>query len=176
MSQLLFKRIYVDGKNPKGKNIYVAQNCYEKIWSQMNKLIPNSAEKMLAMRALQESCMWMSRAIALDAAESNPPREPVPAKDFNEASTETPESKPVAQPTIKYKSKKELDASLYGSMSLQLNDKAAKEAQEAHEKNMALITPLVPNNGEKDAQIEPDEVKEAKPKRASTKTTKKEAK
>jgi len=58
----LFKKIPVDDKT--SAKIGQIQKDFEAFWLPLNKSMPPNAEKSLAMRRLQESCMWLCRSAA----------------------------------------------------------------------------------------------------------------
>lgn len=60
----LFKRIHT---NPEieGKAIAEVQNEFEKFWRNIQKKAPHNSERTLALRKMQEGCMWFCRAIAI---------------------------------------------------------------------------------------------------------------
>ncbi len=62
----LFRRIKLDSKEA-GISISDTQELFEQFWKTIKNKCPNNSEKTMAMRKLQESCMWMSRAIAISA-------------------------------------------------------------------------------------------------------------
>ena len=66
----LFKKIHVEEKT--SDKIGEIQKDFEKFWLPLNKSITPNAEKSLAMRKLQESCMWLCRSVAA----SGEPRKP----------------------------------------------------------------------------------------------------
>lgn len=62
----LFKRVAVDHGSDASSNIRKLQDEYESFWKKIQRMCPKNSERSLAMRKMQESCMWMTRAIALD--------------------------------------------------------------------------------------------------------------
>jgi hypothetical protein len=60
----LFKRVTTDPQK-EGKLIAEVQEEFEKFWSKLAKKCPVNSERTMAMRKMQEACMWMGRAIAL---------------------------------------------------------------------------------------------------------------
>ncbi|MDP8268834.1 MAG: hypothetical protein P9L97_08920 [Candidatus Tenebribacter davisii] len=69
----LFRKIHTDGKT--ASVIGEIQASYERFWVTLNKELGPNAEKTLAMRHLQESCMWLSRSAALSGKENEKPKE-----------------------------------------------------------------------------------------------------
>ena len=66
----LFKKIPVDPKT--SDKIGQIQKDFETFWLPLNKSITPNAEKSLAMRKLQEACMWLTRAAAVDGINRTP--------------------------------------------------------------------------------------------------------
>jgi len=62
----LFKRIPFESKQA-GLDIAEVQEAFEAFWRAIQYKSPKNSEKTQAMRKLQESCMWFTRAIALGA-------------------------------------------------------------------------------------------------------------
>lgn len=61
----IFKRIQVN-PDVEGKAIRQMQEEFERFWPKVSRFCQErSSEKTMAMRKLQEGCMWLSRAIAL---------------------------------------------------------------------------------------------------------------
>lgn len=58
-----FKRVPVTAQG--GNKIKIIQDEYDIFWKKLNRIVEKSPEKLTAMRALQESCMWLTRAIAI---------------------------------------------------------------------------------------------------------------
>lgn len=60
-----FNRVFVteDG----GQKIKKLQNEFDKFWKQVNRVADKCPEKFHAMKALQEACMWLTRATALQS-------------------------------------------------------------------------------------------------------------
>ena len=61
----LFQRIPVDQKS-EGETIAQVQKEFELFWRSIQKKCPQNSEKTLAMRKMQEACMWFTRAIAIN--------------------------------------------------------------------------------------------------------------
>lgn len=72
-----FKRIAVSKEG--GETIQHIQNEFDAFWKKINKVADKCPEKFHAMKAMQESCQWLSRACALkyhsDNDESKPNQE-----------------------------------------------------------------------------------------------------
>ncbi len=60
----LFERIHLDPE-VHGKMIQDTQKQFERFWKSVARKIPQNPEKTLAMRKMQEGCMWLTRAIAV---------------------------------------------------------------------------------------------------------------
>lgn len=73
----LFKRIEVN-RETTGIQIAKTQEEFEKFWRMLNRMCPPNSEKTLALRKMQEACMWFCRALAVDGF--NPPADDKPAK------------------------------------------------------------------------------------------------
>ncbi len=69
----LFKRIHT---NPEveGKAIAEIQNEFEKFWRNIQKKSPHNSERTLALRKMQEACMWFCRAIAIGGFSPDEPQ------------------------------------------------------------------------------------------------------
>ncbi len=60
----LFQRVWTDS-DKEGAVIAEIQREFEKFWRSVQKKCPNNSEKTLAMRKMQEACMWLTRAVAI---------------------------------------------------------------------------------------------------------------
>ncbi len=58
-----FKRLPVSEAG--GNKIKKIQDEYDIFWKRINRIVDKSPEKSTALRKLQESCMWVTRAVAL---------------------------------------------------------------------------------------------------------------
>lgn len=58
-----FKRVCVDDNG--GQKIKKLQLEFDRFWKQVNKVADKCPEKFHAMKAMQEACMWLTRATAL---------------------------------------------------------------------------------------------------------------
>ncbi len=58
-----FKRIPVNDVG--GQKIKTLQEDFDRFWHKINRQADKSTEKYYALKAMQEACMWMSRAIAI---------------------------------------------------------------------------------------------------------------
>lgn len=68
----LFCRVDFDSEQA-GRDLHQTQCAFEAFWRSISNKCPQSSEKTLAMRKMQESCMWFTRAIALSAFDSGEP-------------------------------------------------------------------------------------------------------
>lgn len=100
----LFERIFTN-KDKEGKNIALAQKEFEVFWRKIQKLCPNNPEKSLAMRRMQESSMWFTRAIAASGFVSDDETVQKPVR--HEAYTRQEETAKPNKTTIILKRKKE---------------------------------------------------------------------
>jgi hypothetical protein len=60
----LFKRIHINPET-EGKLIAEVQTEFEKFWRNIQRKAPHNSERTLALRKMQEACMWFTRAIAI---------------------------------------------------------------------------------------------------------------
>ena len=58
-----FKRVFINDAG--GQKIKTLQNDFDKFWKQVNRVADKCPEKFHAMKAMQEACMWLTRAAAL---------------------------------------------------------------------------------------------------------------
>lgn len=58
-----FKRVFVTDEG--GEKIKQLQEDFDKFWRKVHKLADKSPEKYHAQKAMQEACMWLSRACAI---------------------------------------------------------------------------------------------------------------
>ena len=58
-----FKRVPVSPVG--GDKIKKIQDEYDLFWKRLNRIVDKCPEKNTAMRKLQESCMWITRAVAI---------------------------------------------------------------------------------------------------------------
>ena len=58
-----FKRVFIDEDG--GQKIKKLQAEFDKFWKQINRVADKCPEKFHAMKAMQEACMWLTRATAL---------------------------------------------------------------------------------------------------------------
>jgi hypothetical protein len=58
-----FTRIPVNDDG--GKAIKQLQEDFDKFWRKINRLSDKRTEKYYALKSMQEACMWMTRAVAL---------------------------------------------------------------------------------------------------------------
>lgn len=158
----LFKRV-LDQPTPKGEQIAEIQMMYERFWAMLNPLLPANSEKTLAMRSLQESCMWMTRASAIaiwyelnpESAPQNRLKKPKPinplykrAYNVNEKNIGK-DSKIIQKPHQDVLNEPPRDnqtasGKQYGPFDLSLNEKSQKEANISYKKHRHLIKPLIP--------------------------------
>ena len=104
----LFKRVEFNSQTA-GQDIAQVQAAFEAFWNSISPKCPRNSEKTQAMRKLQESCMWFTRALALNAFQPSADSETV-------INTRAPANTPVCRdyyesaptrPTITVKKSKE---------------------------------------------------------------------
>lgn len=81
-----FKRIPVSKEG--GEKIQFLQNEFDIFWKRVNKVADKCPEKFHAMKAMQESCQWLSRACALKFEAE--PKEPEQDKGMQILNTKKP--------------------------------------------------------------------------------------
>lgn len=148
----LFKRIALNDKLV-GEQIAEVQLLYERMGQILNSIGSYNSERKQAIRRLQESCMWMSRAVAVAAFDKKQEQELKPdeevkkkpvfhAKDAN-LTKDMPMTKTAMNHKKKhYESKKQSDKQ-YGDFNLGMHDKALKEQENAYKKSKDMIKPVI---------------------------------
>jgi len=61
----VFKRIPIDN-DKEGLLIQKVQDEFENFWRDLVKRCPSNSERTMAMRKMQEACMWLTRSIAIN--------------------------------------------------------------------------------------------------------------
>jgi hypothetical protein len=95
-----FKRVSVTESG--GVKIKKLQENFDKFWRQVNRVADKCPEKYHAIKAMQEACMWLTRATALqnqtEFAENKTPNDGLLAKDLK------PEQQDLSKVLEKYQS------------------------------------------------------------------------
>jgi len=65
----IFKRIKINPEK-EGTKIAQTQDAFEAFWRDLSRKCPPNSEKTMAMRKMQEACMWLTRGIALSGFKS----------------------------------------------------------------------------------------------------------
>jgi len=66
----VFKRVQTNPEK-EGKLIGRTQEEFEIFWRGISKKCPKNSERTMAMRKMQEACMWLTRGIALGGFKSD---------------------------------------------------------------------------------------------------------